>query len=119
MALLLCPDCGNQVSDLAQSCPKCGRPMKAVDPGAVKNPEAATLAKPSAAQSKLPFYRRPITARHIVSILILSGGMLWLIRGGESRKESTLHRAVDKVSASDVSQATTECTSDARPKGDT
>jgi ssDNA-binding Zn-finger/Zn-ribbon topoisomerase 1 len=25
--LLPCPDCGNQISRLAQACPKCGRPM--------------------------------------------------------------------------------------------
>ena len=28
--LLPCPDCGNQISRLAQACPKCGRPMKSV-----------------------------------------------------------------------------------------
>lgn len=32
MALLKCPDCFNDVSDLAESCPKCGRPMKGVPP---------------------------------------------------------------------------------------
>ena len=26
--LLPCPDCGNQISRLAQACPNCGRPMK-------------------------------------------------------------------------------------------
>jgi hypothetical protein len=26
--LLPCPDCGHWVSPLAESCPKCGRPMK-------------------------------------------------------------------------------------------
>ncbi len=27
MALIQCPDCGNQVSDVAPACPKCGRPF--------------------------------------------------------------------------------------------
>jgi len=27
MALIVCPDCGNYVSDSAPSCPKCGKPL--------------------------------------------------------------------------------------------
>lgn len=27
MALVVCPDCGSQVSDQAPQCPKCGRPI--------------------------------------------------------------------------------------------
>ena len=27
MALITCPDCGKQISDVASSCPSCGRPM--------------------------------------------------------------------------------------------
>lgn len=30
MPIIKCPDCGNMISTLAQQCPKCGRPMKAV-----------------------------------------------------------------------------------------
>ena len=30
MALIRCPDCGNEVSDAAPSCPKCGRPSNPV-----------------------------------------------------------------------------------------
>jgi hypothetical protein len=33
MALVTCPDCSNQVSDQAPSCPKCGRPMRKAAPG--------------------------------------------------------------------------------------
>lgn len=28
MALIRCPDCGNEISDLAPSCPHCGRPRE-------------------------------------------------------------------------------------------
>lgn len=27
MALITCPECGKQISDLAQSCPNCGFPI--------------------------------------------------------------------------------------------
>ena len=27
MALILCPDCNTEVSDAAERCPKCGRPI--------------------------------------------------------------------------------------------
>lgn len=30
MGLVTCPDCGNQVSDRSDSCPKCGCPVKEV-----------------------------------------------------------------------------------------
>lgn len=28
MALIKCPECGNEISDKAYSCPKCGCPIK-------------------------------------------------------------------------------------------
>ena len=30
MALVKCPDCGKEISDSAESCPNCGRPMSTV-----------------------------------------------------------------------------------------
>lgn len=41
MALITCPDCGRQVSDAAQNCPHCGRPLRAAPPP----PPAAEKAK--------------------------------------------------------------------------
>ncbi len=32
MALINCPDCGNEVSDLAVACPKCARPIACLQP---------------------------------------------------------------------------------------
>jgi len=32
MALLKCPDCGNDVSDQAPACPHCGRPLGSARP---------------------------------------------------------------------------------------
>jgi hypothetical protein len=37
MPLILCPDCGNKISDLAPTCPQCGRPNAA----GVANPSRA------------------------------------------------------------------------------
>ena len=46
MALVKCPDCGKDVSDIAPSCPGCGRPMGATDsPAAQKTGSAGTGAK--------------------------------------------------------------------------
>ena len=33
MALVPCPDCGNQISSEAWACPKCGRPLKGQQSG--------------------------------------------------------------------------------------
>jgi len=38
MALIECPECGNSVSTMAESCPKCGAPI-ASESGRVKAPE--------------------------------------------------------------------------------
>src|SRR5712672_394986 len=38
MPLLQCPDCGNQVSDRAASCPKCGCPTKNSGPLPIADP---------------------------------------------------------------------------------
>lgn len=32
MPLIICPDCQNQISDQARSCPHCGRPIVLVTP---------------------------------------------------------------------------------------
>lgn len=32
MALITCPDCGRNVSDVAPACPACGRPLKSAVP---------------------------------------------------------------------------------------
>jgi len=39
MSLIKCPDCGNDVSDHAATCPKCGYPIKR-DPGVDPTPAA-------------------------------------------------------------------------------
>jgi TM2 domain-containing membrane protein YozV len=46
MALIVCPDCSTQLSDLAPACPKCGRPMRATAPVATttKRPKNRTVA---------------------------------------------------------------------------
>lgn len=42
MALIRCPDCGHQVSDLAEACPQCARPV-----GTFPTPEAARPPPPA------------------------------------------------------------------------
>lgn len=39
MALILCPECGTEVSDQAIACPKCARPLREA------SPEAPTVTK--------------------------------------------------------------------------
>jgi zinc-ribbon domain len=43
MALIRCPDCGNEVSDQAPACPKCGKPISSAIPAKPKT----TLTKPA------------------------------------------------------------------------
>ena len=44
MALLTCPDCQHQVSDLALTCPGCGRPRLEPGPATRHSPDLAARA---------------------------------------------------------------------------
>ncbi len=38
MAMIKCPDCGRQVSAMAETCPECGRPLRMSRKGNAFNP---------------------------------------------------------------------------------
>jgi uncharacterized membrane protein YvbJ len=42
MALINCPECGTEVSDKADKCPKCAYPIKSVSPNSTSISEAKT-----------------------------------------------------------------------------
>jgi len=46
MALIACPECGEQVSDAAASCPKCGHPIRVDSVVVVAAPNQAMLMSP-------------------------------------------------------------------------
>lgn len=55
MALILCPECGREISDQAPLCPHCGRPMSPAKPVSA----APQSAQPQpAAPAQAPIYRR-------------------------------------------------------------
>ena len=66
MPLEACPDCGNQVSTLAQSCPHCGRPTK-----------PAELERGLEAEYDLP-RRKPATPAITPEFLTILGVLLFL-----------------------------------------
>ena len=42
MALVKCPECGNQVSDRASACPKCGYPFRQQEPAQERKKKTPT-----------------------------------------------------------------------------
>jgi hypothetical protein len=58
MALINCPECGNQVSDKASSCPKCGHPISAVqnevEKSAEPKPSLEKTVKPQSGKTQQP-----------------------------------------------------------------
>lgn len=54
MALIVCPDCGNSVSDKAKACPKCGYPIESMALSAQKSeePESSQLIQDSSLEKK-------------------------------------------------------------------
>jgi zinc-ribbon domain len=52
MAMIACPECGKQVSDIAPACPNCGAPVAKLT--AEKASSAASQGKPNATQNTAP-----------------------------------------------------------------
>jgi hypothetical protein len=59
MALIRCPECGNEVSDKARACPKCGAPINAVGAVGIVAPQA-------------PRMPAPVTTGRVVVAILLS-----------------------------------------------
>jgi len=70
MALVQCPDCNRQISDLAPACPGCGTPMKAAQ---ASNPKA---------QAAIPPPRSPKKRMGPMARLTLWLPALWFIAWG-------------------------------------
>ena len=58
MPLIVCPDCGKQISDLAASCPNCGRPIKGAQGLRVEDSNARG------------FLGKPGTLAHTMNVLV-------------------------------------------------
>lgn len=65
MALIVCPDCQQQISDAAAACVNCGRPMKKA--------ETSYTEKMSKIQHDLTFIWIVV-----LSLLLIGAGCLWL-----------------------------------------
>ena len=64
MALIECPDCKKQISDLAPSCINCGRPMRMIETCSSANPNGPSDILLEAYQ----FEKAKIVAQHIIEI---------------------------------------------------
>ena len=65
MALTQCPDCGNDLSDLAPACPNCGRPA---------------AARPVTVEATAKRFKRPM----MLATVIMGLGFGLLVTGGDS-----------------------------------
>lgn len=68
MALIKCPECGNDVSDTAQSCPHCGAPIK----GSAEAHATGTPITTTQATSKR------LKLHQILSLTLFFIGITWL-----------------------------------------
>lgn len=61
MALINCPECGKEISDLAASCPNCGCPIKPTSPApkAAQNPTNVPQGTPPVQPPPVPPYPNP------------------------------------------------------------
>jgi hypothetical protein len=86
MALVKCPDCGKQVSELAPACPGCGRPMNA--PGAIETERTAKQFKEMQLFAGAAFFLGLLIlvfggfnagGATVMGALLVAGGMLFMI----------------------------------------
>ncbi len=68
MALVKCPDCGNDVSSEAPACVKCGRPIANYPPFGVKPPSPPETVKEKSAPEVPSGTAKPDETRHEVPI---------------------------------------------------
>ncbi|WP_083205386.1 zinc-ribbon domain-containing protein [Bacillus sp. FJAT-27264] len=52
MALIFCPECRHQVSDVAESCPKCGHPIKGKNIVVINNSASSAASSSSSSGGK-------------------------------------------------------------------
>lgn len=81
MALINCPDCGTEVSDIAPACLKCGRPL------------AVTISQPSPTLNK----RRTHPVTWLVLVAIVLGAVFTIWRSVNSDKAPPLTAGLQNV----------------------
>jgi len=70
MPLIRCPDCERQVSTLAESCPNCGRPMRAAPLSLGRDlPRVRTIQKTD----------KGLKAQVLLAVMFLLGGTIGII----------------------------------------
>ena len=95
MSLIKCPECGNEISDLAASCPQCGCPINSHTVPSLKQKPASSAQQPA---PNAPAKKRAGATIAIVSvaILILAGAAAWFLffRGGTDDDERRAYDAI-------------------------
>ena len=102
MALLKCPECGNQVSDKAASCPQCGHPVSEMQKSVSEAP--VQQAKDKAEQTiekKTKKGLKPITiiAGILILVLLIIGGAVGFIYLRSKAEEKKQLEAQQKIEA--------------------
>lgn len=69
MALIMCPDCGKDVSDAAPACPHCGRPVTL----------SSRISPPSSEVSTIELTGKRLKLHSLLSALAIIVGLVWLI----------------------------------------
>lgn len=75
MALIKCPECGTQVSEKAQQCPKCSYPISTI-PAGKKVEDVQTI------QQTSKRFKKQI----IVAVLLLIGGIIVIAIAADAKK---------------------------------
>ena len=78
MALIKCPDCGKDISDLAPACPNCGRPQSTMPPS--PSPMERVTEKTQPEPTLLPVQESPKKKSPMwlnIIVLLIGLGVLW------------------------------------------
>lgn len=101
MALLKCPECGNQVSDKAASCPQCGHPVSEMQKSVRQAPiQQAKVKAEQATERKTKKGLKSITiiAGILILVLIIIGGVvgfMYLRSKAEEKKQMDAQQKIE------------------------
>ncbi len=102
MALLKCPECGNQVSDKAASCPQCGHPVSKMQKSVSEAPiQQAKVKAEQATERKAKKGLKPITiiAGILILVLIVIGGAVGFMYLRSKAEQKNQMEAQQKIEA--------------------
>lgn len=99
MALIKCPECGKEMSDMAESCPQCGMPINEIKAASGKPNVNTPKIQSKAEKNGMPKWGWILI---IVGSLLIVGGIVFFCFMGKSSDFKDVHEEAVQISYPDI-----------------